>query len=286
MLNLRLTLLCLFCAGFAMQATDPVPVATAMPAVTPGNLGPKITYNSAHVDGPYIAMTFDDGPSSANTLRLLDILAKRHIKVTFFLVGENVQQNPDIVKREVAEGHEIANHSWTHPNFALLSDDKVRSELQRTDEAIFQACGVHPTLLRPPYGSLSALRGQARWINREFGYKIILWDVDPLDWKYRNAAHVESVILNGDKNEHAARSGSIILSHDIHSTTVDAMPATLDQLLARGFKFVTVSQLIAMDKPLPPKTTPDPARKDSTPQVPPPPSTTVVAPAAPAAGQR
>lgn len=259
-----------FCLILATRAVDPLPavqpVSTTPPTAMPAQAQPKLSYSSVYVDGPCIALTFDDGPSPATTPRLLDILAKRHIKVTFFMVGENAAQYPEIVKRILAEGHEIGNHTWSHPDLARLSEDKVRSELQRTDDAIFQAAGVHPKLMRPPYGSLSALRGQARWINREFGYKIILWEVDPQDWKYRNAAHVESVILYGDKNSPPTRAGSIILSHDIHATTVDAMPATLDQLIAKGFKFVTVSELIAMQKPKPPAPAPDPAKKNDPPK--------------------
>jgi peptidoglycan/xylan/chitin deacetylase (PgdA/CDA1 family) len=208
------------------------------------------------VDGSYIAMTFDDGPSAANTPRLLEILAQRHIKATFFLIGQNVQADPALAKRIHDEGHEIGNHSWTHPNLALLSDDKVRSELQMTDDAIYKAVGIHPTIMRPPYGSLSVF--QRKWINKEFGYKIILWDVDTNDWRVlkgetpaERSARVENVILNGNKEEHAAHNGSIVLQHDIHATTIDAMPGTLDKLLAKGFKFVTVSELIAMDKPAP-----------------------------------
>jgi len=258
----RLIFLLFLSAGLTVLAAEPAQnAATATPVpVSSGTstpAGPKITYSSIHTDGPYIALTFDDGPSAANTPRLLDLLAKKHIKATFFMVGENAKEYPAIVKRIAAEGHEIGNHSWSHPNLGIMSDDKVRSELQRTDDAIFQACGVHPKVMRPPYGSLA--RGQRIWVNKEFGYKVILWDVDPLDWKYRNSAHVESEILK------QTRDGSIILSHDIHATTVDAMPATLDELLAKGYKFVTVDELLTMDKPLPPKPAPSPAAKKDPP---------------------
>lgn len=257
---LRLTFLSLFSVCLTAFAAEPVAFTTgsnAAPAASPAASAtpalPKISWSSVHVEGPYIALTFDDGPHATNTPRLLDMLAKRHIKATFFLIGENAQNNPDIVKRIHAEGHELGNHSWTHPNLALLSDEKVRSELQRTDDAIFAAAGVHPKLMRPPYGSLAL--AQRRWVNKDFGYKIILWDVDPLDWKYRNSAHVESEILK------QTVPGSIILSHDIHVTTVDAMPETLDALIAKGYKFVTVSELLAMEKPLPPKPAATPVKK-------------------------
>jgi peptidoglycan/xylan/chitin deacetylase (PgdA/CDA1 family) len=205
----------------------------------------KITYSSCHVDGPYIALTFDDGPHAANTPRLLDMLKQRGIKATFFMVGECAQEYPQIVKRIVAEGHEVANHSWKHLQLTKMGEATLKQDLQKAHDAIVAGGGVAPKLLRPPYGAFRP--EQQKWAHNEFGYKCILWDVDPLDWKVRNAAHVESEIL-----KHTV-SGSIILSHDIHKTTIDAMPSTIDTLLSRGFKFVTVSQLLAMDKPVAPK---------------------------------
>ena len=208
---------------------------------------PPITFNSVHVDGPYIAMTFDDGPSATLTPKLLDILAAHHIKATFFVLGEMVAEHPEILARAAREGHEIASHSWSHPNLAKMSQEGVRSQLQRTDDEIKTAAGKRPTLFRPPYGSIT--ERQKRWIHDEFGYDIILWDVDPLDWKRPGPAVVTHRIVT------ETRPGSIILSHDIHPGTIKAMPATFDQLQAKGFKFVTVSELIAMGKPMAPKQT-------------------------------
>jgi peptidoglycan-N-acetylglucosamine deacetylase len=205
----------------------------------------NITFNSVHVAGPYIAMTFDDGPSATLTPKLLDLLAAHHIKATFFVIGENVAEHPEIVERAAREGHEIANHSWSHPNFGKMSDEGVRRQLSRTDDAIKNATGVRPTLLRPPYGSITAR--QKRWIHDEFGYQIILWDVDPYDWKRPGP----SVVCNRILKE--TRPGSIVLSHDIHRGTIEAMPSTVDQLQAKGFKFVTVSELIRMLVPQPPQ---------------------------------
>lgn len=190
-------------------------------------------------------MTFDDGPHIQNTPRLLDMLKERKIHATFFMVGQCVQEYPDIVKRIVAEGHEVANHSWSHPDLAKMSEAAVHDQIQKTHDAIVQACGVAPKLLRPPYGAFTAR--QRAWANGTWGYKIILWDVDPLDWKVRNAEHVKAEILKQTVQ------GSIILSHDIHKTTIDAMPETLDTLLKKGYKFVTVSELLAMDHPATPK---------------------------------
>ncbi|MEY2584897.1 MAG: peptidoglycan-N-acetylglucosamine deacetylase [Verrucomicrobiota bacterium] len=221
------------------------------PKATPTPTEPPITFNSVHVDGPFIALTFDDGPNATLTPKLLDLLAARHLKATFFVVGQNAADHPDILKRAVREGHEIANHSWSHPNLGKMSDEAVRRELQKTDDAIAAAIGKRPTLLRPPYGSITA--HQKKWIHEEFGYRIIIWDVDPLDWKRPGPSVVTSRILKETK------AGSIVLAHDIHPPTIEAMPATFDQLMKKGFKSVTVTELLGMATPLLPKPTPSPS---------------------------
>jgi peptidoglycan/xylan/chitin deacetylase (PgdA/CDA1 family) len=233
-----------FCAARLAAAqvsptTTPSPIASATPASA------AISYSAVHVDGPYIAMTFDDGPSEKLTPELLDILKAHQIRATFFVIGQNAERAPEILQRAVREGHEIGNHSWSHPAFGKMSDAAVRGEIQKTDDAIKAAIGHSPVLLRPPYGSITAREKQ--WIHNEFGYRIILWDVDPLDWKRPGP----SVVMHRIVSE--TRPGSIILSHDIHPGTIKAMPETFDQLQAKGFKFVTVSELIAMGKPMAPK---------------------------------
>jgi peptidoglycan/xylan/chitin deacetylase (PgdA/CDA1 family) len=131
-----------------------------------------------------------------------------------------------------------------------MSDEGVRRQLWQTDEAIKSATGTRPTLLRPPYGSIT--EREKRWIHDEFGYQIVLWDVDPYDWKRPGPAVVRSRILQ------ETRPGSIVLSHDIHPGTIEAMPSTFDALEAKGFKFVTVSELIRAARvelsPKPPST--------------------------------
>jgi len=221
--------------------------------------GPQITFNSVYVDGPYIAITFDDGPHGALTPKLLDLLAARKIKATFFVVGQCVAEYPAIVARAAREGHEIASHSWSHPNLGKMSDEAVRRELQKTDDAIKAATGVRPTTMRPPYGSITAR--QKAWIHETFGYRVIIWDVDPLDWKRPGPSVVTSRIVNETKP------GSIILAHDIHPPTIEAMPGTFEQLQAKGFKFVTVSELLAMARPAPPKppATPGPVKRAMSP---------------------
>jgi peptidoglycan-N-acetylglucosamine deacetylase len=238
-------LLSLFLSALAAGAQD------SSPTQTPSSAKPA-TYAQARVDQPYIAMTFDDGPSAENTPRLLEMLKQRNIKATFFLIGQNVVSNPDLVRRILAEGHEIGNHSWTHPQLSKLSDDRVTAEITQTQDAIKDASGFTPTLLRPPYGAITPR--QREWIENRFGLNIILWSVDPFDWKRPGASVITQRILS------QTRPGAIILSHDIHKQTVDAMPATLDALIAKGYKFATVSQLIAMNKPKP--TPPDTADAD------------------------
>lgn len=200
--------------------------------------GPAISFSRVPVADKYIAITFDDGPNPNNTPRLLDMLRARNIKATFYVVGSNVDLYPQIVRRTVAEGHEIGSHSYTHRLLSKMSDPEIRNELNRCRDAIGRATGIQPRTLRPPYGGL--LQRQREWVNAEYGYPIILWAVDPLDWKRPGPSVVCSRILSH------TTAGSIILAHDLHSQTVDAMPATLDGLLQRGFKFVTVSQLLAM----------------------------------------
>jgi len=225
---------------------------TAAKDAAPKSVAPaKVTYSSCTVDGQYLAMTFDDGPHPQHTPRLLDLLKQRGIKATFFVVGQNAAQYPEILKRIATEGHELANHSYTHPILNPLGEGGIREQLDKTHQAVLGATGVTMKLLRPPYGALT--ENMRRWTHQTFGYRTILWDVDPLDWKVRDAARVQSEILGH------ARAGSIVLAHDIHKSTVDAMPETLDGLAAKGFKFVTVSELIAMDKPGAVKPAPSPA---------------------------
>ena len=216
----------------------PVPRNPDMPfsADFPGSAG--ITFSRVPVSGNYVALTFDDGPHPQNTPRLLDILRARNVKATFYVIGRSVDLYPQVLRRTVAEGHEIGNHSHTHRLLSKLSDSEVRNEMARCRDAVARAAGVRMRTMRPPYGGL--LQRQRELVHAEFGYPTILWSVDPLDWKRPGPGVVSSRILSG------TNAGSIILAHDLHAQTVDAMPATIDGLLRRGFKFVTVSQLLAM----------------------------------------
>src|SRR5207245_8835410 len=129
----------------AVYANDAVVPQTGEKPKPAPTVDPGITFDWVHVDGPYIAMTFDDGPSAKLTPKLLDLLAAHHIKATFFLIGENAAEYPEIVAREAREGHEIANHSWSHPNLAKMSDDGGRKTLRRTQARRKQLTGARPT---------------------------------------------------------------------------------------------------------------------------------------------
>jgi peptidoglycan/xylan/chitin deacetylase (PgdA/CDA1 family) len=227
------------------------------PAPAPVIVPEKTTYNSCNVEGMAIAITFDDGPNPELTPRLLDMLKERGLKATFFVVGQNVEEYPGIVTRMASEGHEVANHSWSHPALTKLGIESFRKQIENTNQAIANATGKRPVLMRPPYGATSLTLNKR--LNEQFGLKVILWSVDPLDWKYRNSNRVYNSIVQN------TRPGSIILAHDIHATTIAAMPATLDALLAKGYKFVTVSELIAME------VAPQLAKKDSAAATVPPP---------------
>jgi peptidoglycan/xylan/chitin deacetylase (PgdA/CDA1 family) len=192
------------------------------------------------VNGPYLAITFDDGPHPQNTPRLLGILRERNIKATFYVVGTLAKEYPNIIRAILADGHEIGNHTLTHPmNMPRLSDDKIRHEVGATSQALLDIAGYRARTFRPPGGATNARLKQ--WLYDEYGLCSILWSVDPNDWKRPGVGVVTQRLING------AHPGAILLCHDLHAPTVDAMPGTLDGLLAKGYRFVTVSQLLNME---------------------------------------
>ena len=209
-----------------------------LPKVPPP--GAHVRYSQVQTDQMVLAMTFDDGPHPVNTPKLLDLLKARNIKATFFVVGERVKMHPEIVRRILAEGHEVANHTWTHPSLVKLSDAQIRSEFQRTADAIWDAAQYRPHLMRPPFGATSKRIEQ--WVYNEFGYSSIIWSVDPNDWRRPGVQVVAHRLVAG------AHKGAIMLAHDIHAPTIEAMPQVFDQLLAKGYKFLTVSQLINLEQ--------------------------------------
>lgn len=198
------------------------------------------TYFSIKTSEKVIAITFDDGPHGENTPRLLDMLKKRKVKATFYVVGGMVEYNPQLLRRMITEGHEIGNHTVSHGNLARMSTEALRTELKAAHEMIKEVTGIAPRTMRPPGGSITT--DQKKYMLKEFGYPTILWSVDPEDWKRPGASVVTSRLING------ARAGGILLVHDLHKPTVDAMPATLDKLLSQGYQFVTITDLIMMDE--------------------------------------
>jgi peptidoglycan/xylan/chitin deacetylase (PgdA/CDA1 family) len=182
-----------------------------------------------------VALTFDDGPV-ADTQRLLRLLKERDVKATFYAVGVNVQRNPSTMKTAALAGHQIGNHSWDHADLTRLSTTKIKSQLSRTDAAIKQATGTKPTTFRAPYGAHNAA------VRSAAGRPLVHWSVDTLDWKYRDSARLIKYV------NAQTRPGDIVLMHDIHRTTVDAVPGIIRALKDRGFHFVTVDQLFAPAK--------------------------------------
>ncbi len=196
---------------------QPQPVRTPKPKYVSLKKESIIDGSGRRSSVPAFQLTFDDGPNPKYTPQVLDWLKENHLHATFFLVGENVARYPGLVKRIVAEGHDIGNHSWSHPKLSGMSDAKVRDQIKRTHDAIVSACGRAPTLFRPPYGALKP--AQKAWIEKEFGYKTVLWDIDTLDWTKTSSAAVAKRI---EKGLRPGRS-NIILSHDIHPFILPAL---------------------------------------------------------------
>ncbi|MGR6916191.1 polysaccharide deacetylase family protein [[Actinomadura] parvosata] len=181
-----------------------------------------------------IALTFDDGPGKyAGTL--LDTLKKYDAKATFFLEGQYVKSRPQFVKRMAAEGHELGNHSYSHPDFTKSEAGTIRSEIQKTQDAVKKAAGVEPKLLRPPYG-LADL--QVSDIAAEFGMPMILWTAGSQDWSSKNVDAIQKQTLA------VAKPNGIILMHDWVKQTVDGMPALIKTLQSKGYHLVTVSDVV------------------------------------------
>lgn len=181
-----------------------------------------------------IALTFDDGPGPY-TAHLLDVLDQYGAKATFFLIGSKVSSQANVVRSIHARGHQLGNHSWSHPELPKLPVDQIAGEIDRTNDAIKQATGVTPAILRPPYG---AVNGVVLEQLRLRGMSSILWSVDTRDWADRNSDIVCSRAVAG------ARPGAVILMHDIHQTSVGAVPCILSALKQQGYSFVTVQGLI------------------------------------------
>lgn len=179
-----------------------------------------------------VALTFDDGPDPNYTEKLLDGLKERDVKATFFLLGKQVDQYPDIVKRMYKEGHIIGNHSYDHVNLATLSATDAKNQISKTNEAIYKITGEYPQYLRPPFGNEPQNEDVAK------DMITVLWDVDPLDWCCGSSTNVVN------KVEKSVKDGDIILLHDASKSSVEAALQIVDELTEKGYEFVTVDKLI------------------------------------------
>ncbi|WP_127752276.1 polysaccharide deacetylase family protein [Devosia sp. 1566] len=192
-------------------------------------------------DAPVVALTLDDGPTPAYTQTVLDILNERDVKATFFLTGRESAEHPQQVQAIAAAGHEIGNHSWSHKRMAFMSPASIAEEIESTDVAIRKTGYAGPLHFRPPYGKkLVALP----WYLAQHGRTTIMWDVEP-EADAADAASPRSLAEYAIAN---ATNGSIIIMHVMYESRASsrlALPAIIDGLKARGFKFVTVSQLLA-----------------------------------------
>lgn len=180
---------------------------------------------------PRVALTFDDGPSTKYTEKLLKGLKKRGVKATFFLTGERIPYSKKIVKRMKKDGHIIGNHTYTHIDLAKTGYNEAKKEIEDTNNAIMEITGEKPKFLRPPYGDWNEK------LLEETDMSIVLWSVDPEDWKDRNADVVAKRVIK------STRPGDIILLHDIFGTSVDAALKIVDELQSKGYHFVTVDQI-------------------------------------------
>lgn len=183
-------------------------------------------------ESPRIALTFDDGPNARYTPMLLDGLKKRNIRASFFLIGENIEGNEDILLQMRKDGHLIGNHTWDHVQLDKIPAEKARLEIEKTNNRIYEASGIYPSYVRPPFGA---------WIkDMELSVTMlpVFWDVDTLDWQSKN---IDSILSIAQKQVH---DGSIILMHDGYQTSVDAALKIADLFTEKGYVFVTADQLL------------------------------------------
>ena len=191
-----------------------------------------VSASATPVEAPKIALTFDDGPSAAWTPVLLDGLKERGVKATFFLIGENSDKNPEIVKRMAEEGHLIGNHTYHHVELTKVSENEARLELADTSAVIVRITGKEPEYMRPPFGAWQ------RKLEREIQMLPELWTIDPLDWTTENQDEiVNKVVTEAEEND-------IILLHDCYKSSIEAGLRIVDILQEEGFMFVTVDELL------------------------------------------
>ena len=180
----------------------------------------------------YVALTFDDGPNPEYTPVLLDGLKERGVKASFFLLGKYVEENQELVRRMVEEGHLVGNHSFNHVILSKVPVEEAVAEIEKTNDAIKEVTGESPRYIRPPYGEWNDQ------LDERIDMEKVLWNVDPLDWKVLDREKVAGHIMT------YVRNGSIILLHDSYPSTVEAAFEVIDTLKDQGYTFVTVDELL------------------------------------------
>lgn len=189
---------------------------------------------AAQLQEKRVAITFDDGPNSETTPQVLDILKKYGVHATFYIMGKHVAGNEALIQRMVEEGHELGNHSYSHPQLTKKEPDVVASQVQETQKIIGEASGgIKPTTLRPPYGSFNSM------VAEQAGIALVNWSVDTLDWKTHSPSAIVQEVAD------SSYSGAIILMHDIHQDTVDALEGVIQQLQSDGYAIGSVKELMA-----------------------------------------
>lgn len=214
--------------GRATYAPDGIAKeVAAVPTLAPQTIptpAPKIRSKA-------VALSFDDGPSTVNTPKVLALLKQYQAHATFFVVGTRVKEGAEVLKQEVAQGCEIGNHTWDHANLAKLSMKKVNKQYDKTADLVKKLVGYDITLLRPPYGAISTK------MRKKLKHPMALWNTDTLDWKSKNTKAIMKEIKKNVKD------GDIILMHDIHPTTVEALKKVLPWLVKNDYDILTVSEL-------------------------------------------
>ena len=220
----------------------PVPTAVpAQPATLPTEANTNFVVHvcrNGPVDRKRIALTFDDGPHLQLTPKVLALLKEHQIKATFFVLGNQVKKHPEVLKMILKDGHEIGNHTYSHRLLSAMSRDLIEKEVKETQGLIHDATGSSTHLFRPPYG---VYRQSTREILQQEGLHIVLWSVDPEDWRVRDSQKILNSVTNHVQN------GSIIVCHDIYKTTVEALPEMLTWFKSAGYECVTISELCGLE---------------------------------------
>lgn len=211
--------------------TEEVPTTVSAAAVTAEQETPPPQQATPRPKA--VALTFDDGPSRANTGNILQVLQEHGAHATFFVLGDRVRVDGDILQMQIAAGCEIASHSWNHPMLSKMKWSKVKSQIRKTDNIVKKlGNGYQIKLLRPPYGAIS------KTMRKKLDRPMVLWSLDTLDWKTRNAKKIFRKVKKDVKD------GDIILMHDIHAETAEAIKKVVPWLQEQGYDVLSVSELM------------------------------------------